>query len=259
MWADPDRMQQVVSNLLSNALKFTPRAGKVAVAVERHGPDVEITVTDTGKGISPEFLPHVFERFRQADSSIIRSHGGLGLGLAIVKHIVEAHRGRVEAWSPGEGRGATFRVTLPLMVAEEPMAAGGRPAPRLDGVRALVVDDHQDGLELVAMVLTQQGAEVLKAPDAAAALALLREKRPNVLVSDLEMPGQSGYDLVEKVRALPATQGGLTPAIALTAYSRSDDRVRALMAGFQAHLSKPTRPQELAWAVAGLVGQVRSA
>jgi PAS domain S-box-containing protein len=259
VWADPERMQQVVGNLVSNAVKFTPSGGKVGVSLNAAGPDVEITVTDTGKGIAAEFLPHVFERFRQADSSIIRNHGGLGLGLAIVKHLVELHRGRVEAWSAGEGRGATFRVVLPLMVvAGDSAPAEGRPAPRLDGVSALVVDDHEDGLELVAMILTQQGASVIKASDAAQALALLREKRPNVLVSDLEMPGQSGYDLMEKIRALSASQGGLTPAIALTAYARSDDRVRALMAGFQAHLSKPTRPHELTAAVAGLVGQTRT-
>ena len=259
LWADPDRMQQVLCNLLSNAVKFTPAGGRVAVTLAAHGPDTEITVTDTGKGIAPEFLPHVFERFRQADSSIIRSHGGLGLGLAIVNHLVELHHGRVEASSAGPGRGATFRVVLPLMVvAGEPVPASGRPAPRLDGVSALVVDDHEDGLELVAMILTQQGASVLKAKDAGRALSLLRENRPSVLVSDLEMPGESGYDLMEKIRALPASQGGLTPAIALTAYARSDDRLRALMAGFQAHLSKPTRPHELASAVAGLVGQTRT-
>ena len=259
LWADPDRMQQVLCNLLSNAVKFTPAGGRVAVTLAAHGPDAEITVTDTGKGIAPEFLPHVFERFRQADSSIIRSHGGLGLGLAIVNHLVELHHGRVEASSAGPGRGATFRVVLPLMVvAGEPVPAFGRPAPRLDGVSALVVDDHEDGLELVAMILTQQGASVLKAKDAGRALSLLRENRPSVLVSDLEMPGESGYDLMEKIRALPASKGGLTPAIALTAYARSDDQVRALMAGFQAHLSKPTRPHELASAVAGLVGQTRT-
>jgi PAS domain S-box-containing protein len=259
VWADPDRMQQVVDNLLTNAVKFTPVGGRVAVSLAARGPDVEITVTDTGKGIAPTFLPHVFERFRQADSSIIRNHGGLGLGLAIVKHLVELHRGRVEASSAGDGLGATFRVVLPLMVvAGEVLPAEGRTAPRLDGVYALVVDDHEDGLELVAMILTQQGARVLKAQDAASALSLLREKRPNVLVSDLEMPGESGYDLMGKIRALPANQGGLTPAIALTAYARSDDRVRALMAGFQAHLSKPTRPHDLASAVAGLVGQTRT-
>ena len=167
LWADPDRMQQVLCNLLSNAVKFTPAGGRVAVTLAAHGPDAEITVTDTGKGIAPEFLPHVFERFRQADSSIIRSHGGLGLGLAIVNHLVELHHGRVEASSAGPGRGATFRVVLPLMVvAGEPVPASGRPAPRLDGVSALVVDDHEDGLELVAMILTQQGASVLKAKDA---------------------------------------------------------------------------------------------
>ena len=176
-----------------------------------------------------------------------------------MNHLVELHHGRVEASSAGPGRGATFRVVLPLMVvAGEPVPASGRPAPRLDGVSALVVDDHEDGLELVAMILTQQGASVLKAKDAGRALSLLRENRPSVLVSDLEMPGESGYDLMEKIRALPASQGGLTPAIALTAYARSDDQVRALMAGFQAHLSKPTRPHELASAVAGLVGQTRT-
>jgi PAS domain S-box-containing protein len=261
VWADADRMQQVVCNLLSNAVKFTPSGGRVAVTLDARGPDVEITVCDTGKGIAPEFLPHVFETFRQADSSIVRSHGGLGLGLAIVKHLVDLHRGRVEAQSAGPGQGATFRVVLPLMVvAGEAVLVEeeGRPAPRLEGVRALVVDDHEDGLELVALILTEQGADVLKASDAAGALALLRERRPNVLVSDLGMPGESGYDLVEKVRALPPSQGGLTPAIALTAFARSDDRVRALTAGFQAHLSKPMRPHELAAAVAELVGQTRA-
>jgi PAS domain S-box-containing protein len=258
IWADADRMQQVVGNLLANAVKFTPPGGRVAVTLDVRGPDVEIAVCDSGKGIAPEFLPYVFDRFRQADSSIIRSHGGLGLGLAIVKHLVDLHRGRVEAQSGGPGKGATFRVVLPLMVAAgDPVPAEDRPAPRLEGVRALVVDDHQDGLELVAMILTQQGADVLKASDAAAALALLRERRPNVMVSDLEMPGESGYDLVEKVRALPPGEGGLTPAIALTAFARSDDRVRALTAGFQAHLSKPMRPHDLAAAVAELVGQTR--
>jgi CheY-like chemotaxis protein len=252
-------MQQVVGNLLSNAVKFTEPGGRVDVTLDSRGPDLEISVRDTGKGIAPAFLPHVFERFRQADSSITRNHGGLGLGLAIVKHLVELHRGRVEASSDGEGRGATFRVVLPLMVvAGEALPAEGRMAPRLDGVRALVVDDHEDGLELVAMILTQQGAEVIKAKDAALALTLLRDKRPNVLVSDLEMPGESGYELVEKVRALPAGQGGLTPAVALTAFARPDDRVRALMAGFQAHLSKPMRPHDLAAVVAELVGQTRA-
>ena len=259
LWADPDRMQQVVVNLVANAVKFTPAGGRVEVRVEAQDAQALITVTDSGKGISPEFLPHVFERFRQADSSIIRNHGGLGLGLAIVKHLVGLHHGRVEATSAGEGRGATFKVVLPLMVpAGDSRLAEGRSAPRLDGVFALVVDDHEDGLELVEMILTQQGARVLKARDAEEALSLLREKRPNVLVSDIEMPGESGYQLMEKVRALPAKLGGLTPAIALTAYARSDDRVRALMAGFQTHLSKPMRPQELACAVAGLVGQTRT-
>jgi PAS domain S-box-containing protein len=259
LWADPARMQQVVGNLLANAVKFTAPGGRVQVTVESRGPDLEIAVRDTGKGIAAEFLPHVFERFRQADSSITRNHGGLGLGLAIVKHIVELHRGRVEASSAGEGRGSTFRIVLPLMVvACEELPAEGGLAPRLDGVRALVVDDHEDGLELVAMILVQQGAEVIKARDAVGALSLLRDQRPNVLVSDLEMPGQSGYDLVEKVRALPAGQGGLTPAIALTAFARPDDRVRALMAGFQAHLTKPTRPHDLAAVVAELVGQTRA-
>jgi PAS domain S-box-containing protein len=254
LWADPERLQQVVWNLLSNAVKFTPPGGRVTVSLAQVEARVEITVADTGRGIGPEFLPHVFERFRQCDSSSSRSHGGLGLGLAIVKHVVDLHGGRVEATSQGEGRGSAFRISLPVM----PLA-GNRPSgssasrTRLDGTSVLVVDDHADGLDLVATILDQLGAVVYRASDAATGLALLRQKRPSVLVSDIEMPGESGYDLVAQVRALPACEGGLTPAVALTAYARGDDRERVLVAGFQAHLSKPTRADQLATTIAAVV------
>jgi PAS domain S-box-containing protein len=262
VYADGDRLQQVVWNVLQNAVKFTPSGGRVEARLERRDSSVEIAVTDTGIGIRPEFLPHVFETFRQADSSASRRHGGLGLGLAIVKQLVELHGGRVTAESKGEGRGTTVRVRLPLMpLSVDPAAPqrdGARPLPWLGGVSVLVVDDHADARELVAVALQQAGAKVTTAADAAEGLAVLRERRPDVLLCDLEMPGESGYEMIKKVRALPSDAGGLTPAIALTAYARDEDRVRTLLAGFQRHVAKPVRPDDLAAAVAALSGATRS-
>ena len=261
VYADADRLQQVVWNVLQNAVKFTPAGGRVEASVARRDSHVEITVADTGVGIAPDFLPHVFESFRQADSSSSRKHGGLGLGLSIVKQLVELHGGRVEARSEGEGKGATVSVRLPLMPlvvdASPAPAEAERPTPRLGGVCVLVVDDHPDARELVSIALQHAGATVVTASGAAEGLAALRERRPDVLLCDLEMPGESGYELMKKVRALPADAGGLTPAIALTAYARDEDRVRTLLAGFQRHLPKPARPDELAAAVADLAGTIR--
>jgi PAS domain S-box-containing protein len=261
VYADADRLQQVVWNILQNAVKFTPSGGSVEARVARRDSHVEIAVTDTGMGIPTGFLPHVFDSFRQADSSSSRRHGGLGLGLAIVKQLVELHGGRVEAKSEGEGRGATVTVRLPLMPLTTDVSAvpeKERPAPRLAGVSVLVVDDHADTRDVVAMALQQAGATVTTAATAAEALGILRERRPDVLLCDLEMPGESGYELMQKVRALPSDGGGLTPAVALTAYARDEDRVRALLAGFQRHLAKPARPDDLATAVAALAGTTRT-
>ena len=263
VYADADRLQQVVWNILQNAVKFTPAGGRVEARLARRDSHVAIAVSDTGAGIKADFLPHVFESFRQADSSISRRHGGLGLGLAIVKQIVELHGGRVEAESEGEGRGTTVTVRLPLMALTTDVAAARdeerrHPTPQLAGVSVLVVDDHADTRDVVAMALQQAGATVVTAAGAAEALAVLRERRPNVLLCDLEMPGESGYELMQKLRALPQDAGGLTPAIALTAYARDEDRVRTLLAGFQRHLAKPARPDDLATAVAALAGATRS-
>jgi len=261
VWADPDRLQQVAWNLLSNAVKFTPPGGRVEASVTRNDSRVVITVSDTGVGISPEFLPHVFESFRQADSSSTRKHGGLGLGLAIAKRLVEIHGGEVQASSEGEGRGTTLTVTLPVMPVAGLAPAAHSIAPpsvtRLDGVSVLVVDDHADGRELVTAILEGLGAAVHSAASAAEGLALLRTERPDVLVSDLEMPGENGYEMMQKVRALPPGAGGLTPAVALTAYARTEDRIRVLAAGFHDHVAKPALPEELAAAIAGAVGWKR--
>jgi len=262
VYADPDRLQQVMWNLLQNAVKFTPSGGRVETRVARQDSFVEITVVDTGVGIPVEFLPHVFDTFRQADASASRKHGGLGLGLAIVKNLVELHGGRVEARSEGPGRGTTLSVRLPLMPLTADTRAPGmnvkRAGVRLHGVLVLVVDDHADTRDLVAAALGQAGATVITASDATEGLTLLRQRRPDVLVCDLEMPGESGYELIEKARALPPETGGLTPAIALTAYAGEDDRVRSLAAGFQRHMPKPARPDDLSTAVASLVGTMRS-
>ncbi|MGE5412893.1 MAG: ATP-binding protein, partial [Syntrophomonadaceae bacterium] len=262
---DPGRLQQVVWNLLSNAVKFTPSGGRVEVRLEQEGGEVVIRVKDTGAGIAPAFLPHVFERFRQADSSSTRLHGGLGLGLAIVRHLVEAHGGSAAAASEGPGRGATFTVRLPVSpvrprrVAAEAEARGpGAPGSfaTLDHVRVLVVDDDPDTVEVVRQVLESAGAQVTAAASAREALAALSARPPDVLLSDLGMPDEDGYTLIRKVRSLDPARGGRVPAAALTAYTRSEDRREALLAGFQVYLPKPVEPAELTAAVARLAGRM---
>jgi PAS domain S-box-containing protein len=264
---DPNRLQQIVWNLLANAVKFTPKGGQVDVVVERINSHMEIKVTDTGAGIGPHFLPHVFERFRQADSSTTRSHGGLGLGLAIVRHLVEMHGGIVYASSDGEGRGSTFTVRLPVVALRQSgpedmdAAEGGssrsrfEPARSLEGVRILAVDDEADARDLLRIVLEQCGAEVVTASTAAECLAALETWTPDVVVSDIGMPGEDGYALIAKLRAIAPERGGSIPAVALTAYARSEDRVRLLSAGFQSHVVKPADPAELVAVVASLAGK----
>jgi signal transduction histidine kinase/ActR/RegA family two-component response regulator len=267
---DPDRLQQVVWNLLSNAIKFTPKGGRVRVRLERLGSDVRIKVTDTGRGIAQEFLPHVFERFRQADGSTTREHGGLGLGLAVVRHLVELHGGTVWAESEGELKGSTFTVSLPITAvsAHVPGSRGAtdeaaNQAPQdgtdtLRGVRVLVVDDHTDARELVALVLASAGAEVSAEETALAALETLKRSRPDVLVTDIAMPEEDGFTLISRIRSLPPEEGGQTPTIALTAYATEEDRLRSLAAGFENHLPKPVEPAELVAVVAQLAKTVSS-
>jgi len=263
---DPDRLQQIVWNLLSNAIKFTPKDGHVEVRLERADPHARITVTDTGRGISPEYLPFIFDRFLQADGSSTRRHTGLGLGLSLVRHLVELHGGTVYAKSPGEGLGASFVIDLPMR-AVLPRVSEGEPAtfgaasvwgaPSLEGVWALVVDDEADARELVATLLEQCGASVsavASAQEALAALSNEQQKRPDIVISDVSMPEVDGYDLIRRIRELPPEEGGRTPAVALTAYGRSIDRIRALSAGFQMHMPKPVEPAELATVVASLTG-----
>ena len=258
---DPGRLQQVVWNLLYNAVKFTPKAGRILVKLQQVKSHVEIIVSDTGQGIRPDLLPYIFDRLRQGDSSRSRAHGGLGIGLALVRHIAELHGGSVFAESPGEEQGATFVVKLPLMVAgvrdhAVAQAKSGPPdSPSLVGVRVLVVDDDPAAVELVQEVLTQTGGEVRGAGTAEEALRVLEQWRPDVLVSDIEMPGQDGYTLIRKIRALAPEQGGMTRAVALTAFGRPEDRIRSLMAGFNIHVSKPVDPGELAAIVASLAGR----
>ena len=268
---DPSRLQQVFWNLLTNAVKFTPRGGSVQVLLTRVNSHLEATVADTGEGIAPEFLPHVFDRFRQADASTRRSHGGLGLGLAIVRQLVELHGGTVTAKSSGVGEGATFTVALPLTVLhpstahDEPERSHPRAADLvspeiiaaldLTGINVLVVDDEPDARALVARLLTGCKATVRTAASAGEAFALLRAHKPHVLISDIGMPGEDGYALIRRVRALPPDEGGTVPALALTAYARSEDRMKAVLAGFQMHVSKPVEGAELLAMVASLAGR----
>ena len=264
---DPDRLQQVIWNLLSNAIKFTPKGGNVGVSVGREGSDVCIRVSDTGQGIPSAFLPHVFERFRQFDGSTTREHGGLGLGLAIVRHLVEQHGGHVSAESAGEQRGSTFTVSLPVAAVNARLVSDEGVEPHsskrtsdvgesaLGGVRVLIVDDQPDARELLALVLGQAGAEVLTAATAAGALELLERDDVGVLVSDVGMPGEDGYSLVGRVRALTDGRSARIPAVALTAYASDEDRQCALDAGFDAHVIKPVEPAVLVSVIADLVAR----
>ncbi len=257
IWGDPDRLQQIVWNLLANAIKFTPMRGDVHVCLERNDSHVLITVKDSGQGIATELIPHIFERFRQADSSNTRSTGGLGLGLSIVRQLVELHRGTVTAESSGENAGTTFRVMLPLpSLLEVPNAAekaepkNDRNSPTttqhsLSGLRVLVVDDERDTRELVAAVLTRCGAELVSVGSAAEALDHMERQRFDLLISDIGMPEMNGYDLIARIRQLGEEHGGRTPAVALTAYAGIEDRKRALAAGYEMHIPKPFIAAEL--------------
>lgn len=251
--ADSNRIQQVLWNLVSNSIKFTPEGGSIQVHVESSPESVVLRVIDSGLGIKPEFLPLVFERFKQADGAITRAHRGLGLGLAISSHIVELHGGTICVESEGEGKGATFTVVLPrkresTVPTKPSIRAPEAPVPyqpELCNLRVLVVDDEEDGRDLLTAVLQRSGASVMAAESAAEALELLRTHKPDVLVSDIGMAGTDGYDLIRRVRALPAEEGGATPAAALTAYARAEDRRKALDAGYMMHLAKPVEPAEL--------------
>ena len=261
VWADPGRLQQVVWNLLSNAVKFTEPRGRIEVVLDRDGGAARVQVRDTGQGIPARFLPHVFERFRQADSTSTRAHGGLGLGLAIVRHLVELHGGTVHAESAGEGQGATLMIRLPRQPVQLPLSvpdparSPGLPESDravLDGLRVLVVDDDPDTRELAATVLRGHGCRVTAVDSAAAALQAVQQEPPDVVLADIAMPSEDGYTLIRKIRALPPERGGAVTAAAFTAHAGADDRVRALAAGFQLHLAKPVDPVSLASAVARL-------
>jgi PAS domain S-box-containing protein len=272
---DAGRLRQAIWNLLSNAVKFSNEGGRVEARLARAGNQVEITVSDTGVGIDPQFMPHVFERFRQADGAHTRGHGGLGLGLATTRHIVEMHGGDVSASSPGKGQGATFKIILPLTsTATAPRTPGaerqrqvldgprerGRKATevrqRLDGLRILIVEDNPDTLEMLRFIFDERGAEVIVAASALEALHALERRSPDVLVSDIAMPDQDGYELIRQVRERGPEHGGGIPAIAVTAYASAEDRVRALSSGFQMHMAKPIDPDEMIAIVASLTGRI---
>ena len=258
---DPERLQQIVWNLLSNAVKFTPSLGRVEVRLESVDSMAQITVKDTGKGISGDVLPYIFDRFRQAEPATTRVYGGLGLGLAIVRYLVEMHGGTVYAASEGEGMGATFTVQLPLIESQKVLPLDERPLvvdnlPSLDGLRLLVVDDQTDTLELIAFILSEYGADVRTAPSASEAFDAIAQSVPDILISDIGMPEEDGYSLLARVRTLPAEQGGLLPAIALTAFAREEERTCALKAGFSRYVPKPVEPAELVIVVANLAGRI---
>jgi CheY-like chemotaxis protein/anti-sigma regulatory factor (Ser/Thr protein kinase) len=270
---DPTRLQQIVWNLLTNAVKFTPEGGRVELRMEGDADNVRITVSDTGKGIEPEFLPFVFDHFRQADPSSARRHGGLGLGLSLVKHLVELHGGTIAATSEGKGRGAAFTVTLPrrqFEFIEPPRAVATREVRTegaitidrdlsLEGMSVLVVDDQEEARELLIQALGEFGAQVTAVSSGMEALAFISDppdgRRPDALILDIAMPYEDGYTVLKKVRALEAARGDdadRIPAIALTAYGQSEDRLRALQAGFHMHVTKPVEPAELAVVIASV-------
>jgi CheY-like chemotaxis protein len=266
VFGDANRLQQVIWNLLSNAVKFTSEGGHVETGLRWIDGHIEITVTDTGMGIDPQFMPYIFDRFRQADSTSTRKYSGLGLGLAIVRHVVEMHGGTVDASSPGQGLGATFKVRFPAASAHLLQSEPRPPAPGLKltqanqaegahdlgGVRVLVVEDDLDTLEMLRAIFQNHGAEVIAASSADEALTALENTVPDALVSDLAMPEQDGYELIKRIRQRGADWGGNIPAVALTAYARVEDRARALTSGFQVYLPKPVDPHELVAVVAHL-------
>lgn len=263
---DPDRLQQVFWNLLFNAIKFTPKNGRVRVSVQSIGSNVEIAVDDTGLGIDPEFLPRIFERFTQGDSSSTRAVRGLGLGLSIARQLAELHGGTIRAQSDGVGYGSTFTATFPRspvtatpsserVYTKADASVSLEDAPDLSGIQVLVVEDDDDARALVEKVLTSQGASVKSVAKASAALDILAQERVDVLLSDIEMPGTDGYQLIRELRLRPSQQGGAVPALALSAYARTEDRLRALRAGFQLHLAKPVQPSELVTVVASLAAR----
>jgi CheY-like chemotaxis protein len=261
---DRDRLQQVIWNLLSNAVKFTPKGGRVQVRLERSDSHVELVVADTGIGIRREFLPHVFERFRQAESGTTRKTGGLGLGLAIARHIVEMHGGTIDALSAGENQGATFRVLLPVMIVQPKAPPEKRQHPRVErhdplrqlgnlkGIRVLAVDDEEDSLALLRTVLETAGAEVTLVSSPDKALERIAEVRPQVLLVDLGMPVVDGFELIGRIRSMDDPTLRSIPAAALTAFARAEDRTKALQSGFEMHLAKPVDPAELVASVATL-------
>jgi CheY-like chemotaxis protein len=267
---DPGRLHQVMWNLLSNAVKFTPNGGMVQVMLSRDGEDVVIRVADSGIGIAPDFLPYVFDRFRQQDASITRRHGGLGLGLSIARQLVELHGGTIGVDSPGEQAGATFTLRLPLAAPElkapprAPVAAvqeAGQVTGQggLAGIKVLLVDDADDTLDVLQEILQHSGAIIMSASNAGTALALLEREQPDVIVSDIGMPDVDGFELMRRIRSRAASAGGAIPAIALTAFTRKDDRNKAMQAGFNDYLAKPVEPGSLVAQIAQAVGQRGSA
>ncbi|WP_395748857.1 ATP-binding protein [Prosthecobacter sp.] len=267
VFGDPNRLQQIFWNLLNNAIKFTASGGRIQVLLTRVHSHLEVSVNDTGIGIDPDFLPHVFERFRQADASSTRTQGGLGLGLAIVKHLAELHGGTVKASSAGRNQGSTFTLMLPMVVIQPETEAGSRHpassersssagnAPHLDEIRVMIVDDEEDSRNLLQKMLAKAGAVVTTARSVQQALDLWGQAAPDVLISDIGMPDRDGYSLIREIRQLPASQGGNVPAIALTAYTRTEDRIKAIAAGFQMHISKPADSVELMTVVSSLAGK----
>ncbi len=264
-WADPNRLQQVVSNLVTNSVKFTPSGGWVKITSSARGQTCEIRVADSGKGIHPDFLPHIFERFRQEDSSSTRQHGGMGLGLAIVRQLVHLHGGTIHAESAGENKGATFTVAIPISApcdsnvpkrhaVDATQSNAPIDANTLKGLRVLVVEDDLDSRELAKLILEQHGAVVTAAGSVPEAMAAFKTVRPDVLISDIGMPGEDGFHLIRKIRAFSEAAGGKTPAIAMTAFARPEEREQALDAGFQIHLPKPVEPRKLIDAVCALRG-----
>ena len=255
---DNVRLQQIVWNLLTNAVKFTPSGGRIDIRLEQIDNQAQITIIDTGKGISLDFLPHIFESFRQEDASVTRKHGGLGLGMAIVYQLVKAHGGTVTADSPGEGKGATFTVRLPLLnVNSKENQSSPSPEQNLDltGIRVLIIDDDPDSRELVLMVIAQAGAEAITVASATEFLNVLESFQPDVVVSDIGMQEVDGYTLLRQVRSLSPEQGGQVPAIALTAYAGEIDRQQAIAAGFQKHIVKPIEPDKLVVAIVSLLNR----